>query len=207
MKMHERSLRSRLICVTALVILLTPGLSKVRANQRPKAGVLDKAAPSWGVTEWINLPEKKTALDIADFKGKVVYLFCFQSWCPGCHSSGFPTLRTMIDRYKDADDVAFVAVQTVFEGFSTNTADRAWETARGYKLTVPVGHSGTDNRRSVLMQRYRTGGTPWVVIIDKQGVVRFNDFRITPDRAQKIIDELRQKASSSSPKLNNQEKE
>ena len=113
----------------------------------------------------------------------------------------------MIDRFKDAEDVAFVAVQTVLEGFSTNTADRAWETAREYKLTIPVGHSGTDNRRSVLMQRYRTGGTPWVVIIDKKGIVRYNAFRITPDRAQKIIDELRQKASSSSPKLNNQEKE
>ncbi len=113
----------------------------------------------------------------------------------------------MIDRFKDADDVAFVAVQTVFEGFSTNTADRAWETAREYKLTIPVGHSGTDNRRSVLMQRYRTGGTPWVVIIDKQGIVRFNAFRITPDRAQKMIDELRVKADSRPPKTKTQEKE
>jgi len=87
-------------------------------------------------------------------------------------------------------------VQTVFEGFSTNTRDRAWETAREYKLTIPVGHSGTDNRRSVLMQRYRTGGTPWVVVIDKKGIVRYNAFRITPDRAQNMIDELRKKAAS-----------
>ena len=100
----------------------------------------------------------------------------------------------MIDRFKDAEAVAFVAVQTTFEGFSTNTADRAWETAREYTLTIPVGHSGTDNRRSVLMQRYRTGGTPWVVVIDKQGVVRYGAFRVTPDRAQKMIDELRRKA-------------
>ncbi len=113
----------------------------------------------------------------------------------------------MVERFKDAEDVAFVAVQTVFEGFSTNTADRAWETAREYKLTIPVGHSGKDNRRSVLMQRYRTGGTPWVVIIDKHGVVRFNAFRITPDRAQKMIDELRQKANSPLSKSKTQKKE
>ncbi len=113
----------------------------------------------------------------------------------------------MIDRFKDANDVAFVAVQTVFEGYSTNTADRAWESARKYELTIPVGHSGTDNRRSVLMQRYRTGGTPWVVIIDKQGVVRFNGFRITPDRAQKMIDGLRQTATSRPSKSKIQEKE
>ena len=113
----------------------------------------------------------------------------------------------MIDQFKDAEDVAFVAVQTVFEGFSTNTRDRAWETARKYKLTIPVGHSGTDNRRSVLMQRYRNGGTPWVVIIDKQGIVRYNAFRITPDRAQKMIDELRRKADSRPSKSKIQEKD
>ena len=190
----------------ALVVVLA-GLSGAVANQRAKPGIVGKPAPSWGVTEWFNLPDKKTTLDIAEFKGKIVYLFCFQSWCPGCHSSGFPTLRTLIDRFKDADDVAFVAVQTVFEGFSTNTADRAWETAREYKLTIPVGHSGTDNHRSVLMQRYRTGGTPWVVIIDKQGTVRFNAFRITPDRAQKMIDELRRKADSRPSKSKTQKNE
>lgn len=205
--MKERLFSDRAIGMSVFVAVLVAGLSGAAADQRPKPGIVGKAAPSWGVTEWINLPEKKTTLDIANFKGKVVYLFCFQSWCPGCHSSGFPTLRTMIDRFKDADDVAFVAVQTVFEGFSTNTRDRAWETAREYKLTIPVGHSGKDHRRSVLMQRYRTGGTPWVVIIDKQGVVRFNGFRITPDRARKMIDELRHKADPRPSKSKIQEKE
>ena len=57
------------------------------------------------------------------------------------------------------------------------------------------------------MQRYRTGGTPWVVIMDKQGVVRFNDFRITPDRAKKMIDELRKKADSPPSKSKIQKKE
>ncbi|MCH8242855.1 MAG: redoxin family protein [Planctomycetes bacterium] len=207
MNMYKRFFSGWAIGMSVFVAVLVAGLSGAVANQRPKAGIVGKAAPSWGVTEWINLPEKKTTLDVADFQGKVVYLFCFQSWCPGCHSSGFPTLRTMIDRFKDAEDVAFVAVQTVFEGFSTNTADRAWETAREYKLTIPVGHSGTDNRRSVLMQRYRTGGTPWVVIIDKQGIVRYNAFRITPDRAQKMIDEFRKKETSRPPRSKNQEKE
>lgn len=30
--------------------------------------------------------------------------------------------------------------------------------------------------------RYGTGGTPWSVVIDKSGIVRFSDF--TPDSAQ-----------------------
>jgi thiol-disulfide isomerase/thioredoxin len=115
----------------------------------------------------------------------------FQSWCPGCHSRGFPTLKQLIEDYKTADDVAFVAVQTVFEGYSTNTTQRAWDTARQYKLDIPVGHDGSDGRRSTIMRRYRTGGTPWVIIIDKKGVVRFNDFHVEVRRAHAIIDRLR----------------
>ena len=65
--------------------------------------------------QWLNLPSGKKKIDIQDYQGKVLYLFCFQSWCPGCHSSGFPTLQKVMSRFKDNDDVAFVAIQTVFE--------------------------------------------------------------------------------------------
>lgn len=81
-----------------------------------------------------------------------------------------------------------MAVQTVFEGFGTNTFEKAREVAARYELTIPVGQSGEDGVRSALMNRYRTGGTPWVVLIDRQGIVRYNDFRIRPDRAAQLID-------------------
>jgi hypothetical protein len=37
-------------------------------------GILYQPALSWGVSEWIQLPEGKTTLDMDDFKGKVIYL-------------------------------------------------------------------------------------------------------------------------------------
>jgi len=79
----------------------------------------------------------------------------------------------------------------VFEGYGTNTAEAAWRTAKRFGLTIPIGHDGSDGVRSVMMGRYRTGGTPWSVIIDKEGVVRFNDFFIEVDDAEKLINELR----------------
>ncbi len=161
--------------------------------QRVPPGIAGRPAPSWGVSEWINLAEGSRTLDVTDLEGTVIFMLGFQSWCPGCHSRGFPTLKQLIKTYAGVDDVSFVAVQTVFEGFSTNTARRAWETAREYELDIPVGHDGTAGRRSLFMQRYRTGGTPWVVIIDKQGIVRFNGFHIRAERARTLIDELRRK--------------
>jgi hypothetical protein len=82
-------------------------------------------------------------------------------------------------------------VQTVFEGFNVNTASKAKSSADQYGLKIPVGHDeGPDAKRSYLMGRYRSGGTPWVAIIDRQGVVRFDGFHIAPKRSIALVDRL-----------------
>ena len=63
--------------------------------------------------------------------------------------------------------------------------------AKQYELTIPVGQSGTPSARSKLMVNYRTGGTPWTVIIDRNGIVRYNDFHIHPQQAIKLIKNLK----------------
>jgi hypothetical protein len=40
------------------------------------------------------------------------------------------------------------------------------------------------------MRKYSTGGTPWVVIIDKRGVVRFNGFHVDEKRAIDLLENL-----------------
>lgn len=169
----------------------TIDLGRPRGPERAGLGVLDTPAPAWKVDTWFNLPAGKASLDLADYKGKVVYLYGFQSWCPGCHSVGFPTLQKLIEKFGKADDVAFVAVQTTFEGFGTNTADAAKKTGERYNLSIPIGHSGSEAKRSALMQAYKTGGTPWTIVIDKDGVVRYNDFHITPAQGERLISALR----------------
>ena len=174
-----------------LLMMLTLAITACRASGQRIRGIRGQQAPKWEVRQWINLPEDKQSIDINDYAGKVVYLFCFQSWCPGCHSSGFPTLQALSERYSDDDEIAFVAIQTVFEGFGSNTPKRAWENAKKYKLDFPVGHSGSRDEYSRIMRTYRTGGTPWTIIIDRDGVVRYNDFRVTPKAAISLINKLK----------------
>ena len=125
-----------------------------------KPGILGSPAPQWSISEWANLDRATSRLEIDDFRGKILYLYCFQSWCPGCHATGFPTLQVVSERFKDDPDVAFVTVQTSFEGFQANTFERAKEVMKKYRLTIPLGQSGTHSKSSALMARYRTGGTP-----------------------------------------------
>ena len=170
-------------------LLSAVALTQARA-QGEKPGIFGQKAPVWDADQWFNLPEGVSELNPADYKGKVVYLYCFQSWCPGCHKHGFPTLKTLSTKFRDEKDVVFVAVQTVFEGFSSNTPEKAESMAERYDLAIPIGHSGKEGERSPMMRRYRTGGTPWTVLIDRKGVVRFNDFHISPEGGESAINQL-----------------
>ena len=144
-----------------------------------------------GVSQWLNLPEGVELVERSDYQGKVLYLYFFQSWCPGCHSSGFPTLKAVSESFAGQTDVAFVAIQSAFEGASANTFEKAGEVVEKYQLTMPVGHAGNGKGPPDIMRDYRTGGTPWTVIIDKEGRVRFNDFHIQPADAATLIQNLR----------------
>jgi len=178
---------SKMFRLLSYVLVLSVLPFSVDAQRR---GIDGHPAPPWSVTNWDNLPKGVDNLDVDYFEGKVLYLYCFQSWCPGCLSHGFPTLKQVMSKFEGEDDAAFVAIQTVFEGFSANSFQRGKETLESFDLEIPMGQSGDNDRRSVVMTRYRTGGTPWTIIIDKKGIVRYNDFHISPDSAVTIMQNL-----------------
>jgi len=153
-------------------------------------GIIGQTAPALVVDEWADVEGlNKSEFKLSDHDGEVVVLFFFQSWCPGCHSRGFPTLKKMIDKYKDKK-VAFAAIQTVFEGHDANTFATTEKTESEYGLGIPFGHaSGESNPRGTpqLMADYKTGGTPWFVVIDQEGKVAYNDFHIEVDELDKYI--------------------
>lgn len=88
-------------------------------------------------------------------------------------------------------------MQTTFGGFASDGPEQAKQTAERYKLAIPVGHSGRAKEPSTVMQRHRTGGTPWTVIVAPDGTAKYDDFHITAEAAIEIIDGLiRQTATS-----------
>ena len=80
------------------------GSTNAPTRAQPKRGIVGRQAPRWETSKWIGLPEGKKSLDIKDVKGKVTYLYFFQSWCPGCHSSGFPTLKKLEKQFRGKKD-------------------------------------------------------------------------------------------------------
>ena len=73
----------------------------------------------------------------------------------------------------------------MFEGFSSNTKDDVRKLQLQYELPITMGHDPgdpTQHLRPQTMQKYRTGGTPWIIVIAPNGRVVFNDFHVNVDK-------------------------
>lgn len=151
-------------------------------------GIEGRQAPELKISQWIDGKGKPTTFKLADQKGKFVFLEFWQSWCPGCHKHGFPTLKKLVDEFKDDKNFVPVAIQTTFEGFSVNNAAQMRAIQMRYDLDVVFGHDeGKEGEHPYTMRTYRSGGTPWAVLISPEGEVIFNDFNISPEGAIKFL--------------------
>lgn len=148
-------------------------------------GILGQPAVDLGVTRWVDgSGAPLEPFDLGAMPGEFKLIFCFQDACPGCHSTGFPSLARVVDAFRGSSFVGFAAVQTVFEDFEHNTWERMLANHRRHALGIPFGHdagSGPGDG-SELMRRYRNGGTPWFILIDADGRVAYNHFRIDADK-------------------------
>jgi len=157
-------------------------------------GIVGKTAPELRVPLWVDGTGTKmdTPPTVTGKDDQVTVLYCFQSWCPGCHSVGLPSLQKLVSTFEDNDHIQFLAIQTVFEGRGSNTYEKMLETQKKYELPIPFGHDVGDKStrgRSATMYDYRTGGTPWFIFIDKDGKVIFNDYHLDMEKAIAFLQE------------------
>jgi len=147
-------------------------------------GIRQYQAPEIVLDHWIDAEGNPTNFSVEAQQGKWLFMKFFQNWCPGCHKLGFPTLQKFVAAFEDNPKVTAVAVQTVFEGFDYNNKDAVRELQLRYKLPIIMGHDqGTEvtNNMPLSMINYRTGGTPWLILVAPNGQVIMNDFHVDSD--------------------------
>lgn len=169
---------------------LIPGLEPTVQSTEAPDGIAGKKAPPLALTNWINLPEGQTRLDIPDFKGKYLVMLFFQHWCEASQKEAFPTLQTLIKQFEGEKNVAFLAVQTAFEGYTTNSEDKLKVNSQEFRLKIPMGHSPKLVGVYSVSLGYNTGGTPWWVIVTPDGIVEYNGHYLNPEEAEKNLRSL-----------------
>ncbi|MEH6457918.1 MAG: hypothetical protein V7749_16440, partial [Cocleimonas sp.] len=154
-------------------------------KKRPDYGILGRQAPELEVKTWIDGKGNASSFKMANQKGKFVFMEFWQFWCPGCHAHGFPGLKKIADEFKDSPHFTALSIQTVFEGGWVNTKNKMDDIQNKYGLhDIVMGHdSGKDHPSGhpSTMVNYRSGGTPWAVLVAPDGKVIFNDFSVNVD--------------------------
>jgi peroxiredoxin len=99
-------------------------------------------------------------VSLSDFKGKVVFLNIWATWCPPCREE-MPSMERLYRKLKDTDFV-ILAISVDASG-----AEAVTPFVRDYKLSFPVLVDIKGNSETL----FGTTGIPESYIIDKQGVL------------------------------------
>lgn len=144
------------------------------------SGIAGRSAPELEGVRWLDGEgEERAHLSLSDLGDGAKILYFFQECCAGSHEHGFPTLVRSFDALSDKK-VGFAAIQTAFANSDVNTFERLRENQKRYGLPIPYGHAVAKEEADVpaLMDAYRSGGTPWFVVVSPVGRVVLDGFEL-----------------------------
>jgi len=187
---------NRVIVITLACFLLTfaasSGWSIDNATDNLTGDVSPTPAPDWEISQLINANPG----NVEDNRDRVIVIDFFQLWCPVCNTLTGPLMQKWQDRFSDeiaSGDLLLVKIQTVFEGHDYQNEQRLKKYLVEKGITLPVGvdllHDNDDLPET--KKRYETSGTPEVVMIDRQGMIRFRKFgSFDPEAAETYLESL-----------------
>lgn len=127
-------------------------------------------APPLVARHWLNV---QRAPMLEELRGRVVVLQAFQMLCPACILHALPQ-AARIEAAFEPNEVVVMGVHAVFE-HDEPTRTRALNTflyEYGVDMPVAVDVASLDSRTPTLTEAYGFAGTPSMVLIDREGMLR-----------------------------------
>ena len=131
-------------------------------------------APELQVQTWFNTDGP---LLLSGLRNRVVVLVAFQVLCPHSVSVGIPQAQRIYETFEPSD-VAVIGLHATFEHHDAFSPAVLKAFMHEYRLKFPIAldQPSTSSPIPHTMDRYKMRGTPSLVLIDKQGLVRKHTF-------------------------------
>ncbi|WP_267403067.1 MULTISPECIES: TlpA disulfide reductase family protein [unclassified Chryseobacterium] len=121
---------------------------------------IEDKADSFTVTDFNMKDIDGKSISTHDFRGKVVFINFWASWCPPCRAE-FPSIQKMYEKYKDNQNVEFLTINLDDD---VNAGKKFLEKN---KYSIPFWVSNGN-----IPQEIYNGSLPTTVILDKNGKIR-----------------------------------
>lgn len=144
-----------------------------------------RPAPAWSVSRWFNT-DAEDAPTPASLRGRVIFLHAFQMLCPGCVQHAVPQSLKVAATFAGTD-LAVIGLHTVFEHHHAMGPEALQVYLHENRIGYPVGvdaYRDDDAARHPIpltMQTYAMQGTPTLILIDRNGRLRREQFGLIDD--------------------------
>ena len=155
--------RSQWGVVTAIIVVVG-GLLAWETLGADKAGIVGPGAPApaFAATTVLDLNVPATTKGIANYRGKVVLLNIWATWCGPCREE-MPRIERL---HKELGPSGLTVVAVSIDNPGMADAIRDFQREMGLSFEVLYDESGR------IRDAYQTSGVPETFLIDKQGVIR-----------------------------------
>ncbi len=121
------------------------------------------------------------ALELGDFRGKVVMLVFWGDWCGPCRRM-LPVEQSLVEKFKDR---SFVLL-----GINSDSRDKAKKAIEREKITWSSWWDG-GNSSGPIAAKWNVTAWPTTYILDHKGVIRFRYFsRTSEEQLEEVISQL-----------------
>lgn len=124
-------------------------------------------------------------VSLSDFKGKIVVLDFWATWCAPCKAS-FPAMKKVQERHPE---VKFLFIDTQEKPEGAHERVKKYITANKYPFHVLMDQPSEENPKMFeVLLAYKVDGIPTKFVIDANGRQRFTSVGFTSDT--ELINEM-----------------
>lgn len=121
---------------------------------------------------------------LSDFKGKIVVLDLWATWCIPCINS-FPAMQKQVEKYPD---IVFLFIAVEEKGKDPKSRVKSFMEKNPYTFQVLMDEPIGNTERYQVINSYKPTGIPAKYFIDKAGILRFQSQGFDTD--EELINEM-----------------